>query len=520
MMPHPIKITPLLFAGIILWLATNGGNAAELSKEEQAAGFVSLFNGKNLDGWQGARETYVVEKGVLVCKAHGSEDHSTHQNLFTAKQYSDFAFRFEFRLQSGANNGVAVRSPLRGNPSKVGMEIQILDDDADRYKNLDPHQYHGSVYMIAPAKRGHLKPVGQWNSQEILFNGRHAKITLNGVVIVDVNLDKSGDEKYLDRNTGKVRTEGYLGFLGHGSRVEFRNIRIKELRDSLLGNKATTNTASGQLKALIVDGRMNRSHDWKTTSALLKKHLEESGLFAVDFATAPPKGESLRNFKPNFDAYDVVVFNYEADEWTEAEQWPTATRKAFVDYVREGGGVVIHHTSSGAFPAWKEYSEIAGLGGWHGRTEKNGPYIYWRDGRIVRDNTAGPGGGHGPRHEFPLIVRNADHPITQGLPGAFMHSSDELYNRQRGPAMNLTVLATAFSPEDQRGTGRHEPMLMTTQFGKGNVFNTTLGHNADALNSVAFIVTFQRGAEWAATGKVTQSVPEDFPTPYKSKTRK
>ncbi len=228
-MLHLKAFTLLLFAGTILWLSSSVGNAAELSREEQAAGFVSLFNGKNLDGWQGARDTYVVEKGLLICKAHGSEDHSTDENLFTSKQYSDFAFRFDFKLQPGANNGVAIRSPLKGNPSKFGMEIQILDDDADRYKNLAPHQYHGSVYLIAPAKRGNLKPTGQWNRQEILFNGRNAEITLNGVVIVDVNLDKSGYEKYLHLNSGRTRTKGYIGFLGHGSRVEFRNIRIKEL---------------------------------------------------------------------------------------------------------------------------------------------------------------------------------------------------------------------------------------------------------------------------------------------------
>ncbi len=269
--------------------------------------------------------------------------------------------------------------------------------------------------------------------------------------------------------------------------------------------------AEPPLKALIVTGRMNKSHDWKAVSPLLKKQMEETGLFAVDFATAPPKGESLSGFKPKFADYDVVVINYDAAEWPEAEYWPEATQAAFVAYVRGGGGVVIYHAASNAFPAWKDYNEIAGLGGWHGRNEKDGPYVYWQDGMIVRDTTPGPGGNHGPQHEFQLVVREPAHPITLGLPKVFMHSADELYNRLRGPAKNLTVLATAFSPKDKRGTNRHEPVLMTIEHGKGRVFHTTLGHAPEQINSVAFIVTFQRGAEWAATGKVTQKVPDDFP---------
>lgn len=209
--------------------ATNRPSAA-LSQEERDEGFVSLFNGRNLDGWQGATEVYAAEAGKLVCKKHGkNEDEATNANLFTAKQYADFIFRFEFKLEPGGNNGVAVRAPLEGSIAKEGMEIQILDDTADRYKNLAPHQYHGSIYLLAPAERGHLKPVGQWNQEEIMFQGRRAKITLNGAVIVDVDLDKLQYKKYLDQNTGRNRAKGYLGFLGHGSRVEFRNIRIKEL---------------------------------------------------------------------------------------------------------------------------------------------------------------------------------------------------------------------------------------------------------------------------------------------------
>lgn len=197
---------------------------------QDADGFVPLFNGKNLDGWQGATKVYVAENGNLICQKHGTGDEeSSHQNLFTKKEYADFRLRFEFKLEAGANNGIAVRSPLEGRIADAGMEIQVLDDSAERYKNLAPHQYHGSIYLLAPAKRGHLKPVGEWNSQEIMFHGRRAKITLNGVVIVDVDLDNLEYTKYLDKNTGRKRAKGHIGFLGHGSRVEFRNIHIKEL---------------------------------------------------------------------------------------------------------------------------------------------------------------------------------------------------------------------------------------------------------------------------------------------------
>lgn len=201
-----------------------------LSPQEVSEGFVSLFNGRNLDGWQGATDVYAAEDGKLVCKKHGkNEDESSNENLFTTKQYADFILRFDFKLEPGANNGVGIRAPLEGNAATNGMEIQILDDTADRYKGLEPHQYHGSIYLLAPAKRGHLKPVGQWNSEEIRFQGRKARITLNGTVIVDVDLDHLEYTKYLGRNLGRERSKGYLGFLGHGSRVEFRNIRIKEL---------------------------------------------------------------------------------------------------------------------------------------------------------------------------------------------------------------------------------------------------------------------------------------------------
>jgi len=259
------------------------------------------------------------------------------------------------------------------------------------------------------------------------------------------------------------------------------------------------------LKALIVDGQNN--HNWKETTPHLKKLLEETGLFTVEVATTPPRGQDMSGFQPDFAAYDVVVSNYTGDSW------PEETNRAFEKYIADGGGMVVFHAASNAFPNWKEFNEIIGVGGWGGRNEKDGPFLYWKDGEIVRDMSPGRGGTHGPQHPFQLVVREPDHPITAGLPEKFMHSADELYSQLRGPAKNLTVLATAYAAPEKRGTGRHEPILMTITYGKGRIFHTTLGHAGVQCRSVAFIATYQRGAEWAATGKVTQKVPDDFPGP-------
>jgi len=269
--------------------------------------------------------------------------------------------------------------------------------------------------------------------------------------------------------------------------------------------------AAAPHKALIVDGQ--NGHNWKATTPVLKKILEETGLFAVDVATSPPRGADMSGFKPNFAAYDVVISNYQGDSW------PEETKNALVEYVKGGGGLVIYHFACAAFPDWKEYNEMTGLGGWGGRNEKAGPYVRWRDGKIVRDMTPGRGGGHGPMQPFKIVIREPNHPITKGLPKAFMHVPDELYGWLRGPAKNLTVLATAFAPKELGGAGEHEPLLFTVSYGKGRVFQNALGHTDKELASVAFIVTFQRGVEWAATGEVTQKVPDDFPTADKASVR-
>jgi type 1 glutamine amidotransferase len=265
---------------------------------------------------------------------------------------------------------------------------------------------------------------------------------------------------------------------------------------------STAATKAEPLKVLIVDGQNN--HDWKSTTPLLKQALEESGLFAVEVATSPP-GADTTGFKPEFNKYSAVLSNYNGADW------PKDTQQALVDYVKGGGGLVIVHAANNSFGNWKEYNEMIGLGGWGGRNEKSGPYLRLRDGKFIRDTTPGGGGSHGSQHDFLVVVRNSEHPITKGMPAAWLHKKDELYDRLRGPAENITVLATSFADPKQGGSGEHEPMIFTVEYGKGRVFHTPMGHSPESMQCVGFITTLQRGTEWAATGKVTQKLPANFP---------
>ncbi|MAP73252.1 MAG: trehalose utilization [Planctomycetaceae bacterium] len=264
---------------------------------------------------------------------------------------------------------------------------------------------------------------------------------------------------------------------------------------------STSNVEAKKQNALIIDGQNN--HNWKGTTPVLREYLEGSGLFSVDVATT---GDDPADFTPDFSEYDVIVLNYNGADW------PKATQSSFVKYIRDGGGLVVFHAANNSFPKWKEYNQIIGLGGWGGRNEKDGPYIRYRNGSIVRDTSPGRGGSHGKQHEYVVETINTEHPITKGFPAKWRHVTDELYDRLRGPAENLTVLAAAYSDKATGGTGEYEPVLFTVTYGKGRIFHTVMGDNVKQMNCVGFAVSLQRGTEWAATGKVTQTIPNHMPT--------
>ena len=260
--------------------------------------------------------------------------------------------------------------------------------------------------------------------------------------------------------------------------------------------------AAPKLKALIVDGQNN--HNWKATTPVLKSALEGCGLFTVDVSTTPPRGKKVDDWSPDFSKYDVIVSNYNGQMWSEK------TRAAFTKYVDDGGGVAVVHAANNAFSGWKEYNEMIGLG-WRGAGFGD-RLTYNKQGELVRTAKGkGPGAGHGPQHAFQIVARDRQHPITKGLPATWMHDKDELYQGQRGPAANMKILATAFAAPGKRGTGEHEPMMWVIPYGKGRVFTSVMGHADYSMRCAGFQATLCRGAEWAATGKVTQKVPKDFP---------
>jgi type 1 glutamine amidotransferase len=313
---------------------------------------------------------------------------------------------------------------------------------------------------------------------------------------------------------------------------------MKKIQISLLLLLVLTISTQAKIKVLIVDGQNNHTV-WPKSTIMMKQYLEETGLFKVDIdrtiytwkaerekAFLPLAGvgetQDLKepktdpDFMPKFKKYDVVISNF---GWRAAD-WPEATEKALEKYMEKGGGFVSVHAADNSFPDWEAYNKMIGIGGWGDRTEKDGPYVYYtNEGELKHDHSPGKAGSHGPQHLIPITVRVPDHPITKGMPKVWMTAKDECYAKLRGPAENMIVLATGKDMSGKAPTDRHEPMLMVVEYGKGRIFHTTLGHDDYSCESVGFIVSLLRGVEWAATGKVTQSIPADFPSAEESISR-
>lgn len=268
---------------------------------------------------------------------------------------------------------------------------------------------------------------------------------------------------------------------------------------------------------MLISGQNN--HDWKRTTPMLKKILEDCKRFDVAVSLTPPQGASKTawdRWHPDFMAYHVVVINYNG------EMWPEAVRTRFEQYIREGGTALVQHASNNPFAGWAAYEQMVGLL-W--RSKEDGYRVYLDDdGAVVRVPPGeGPGASHGTLHDWPITARLADHPILKGLPDVWLHPHDELYHGQRGPAENMTILATAYSSSDQGGTGKHELMMWWIPYGQGKVLTLLPGHlwsgqdDDRAFRCVGFRTLLQRGAEWLATGMVTLPVPGAFPSATQSR---
>ena len=286
---------------------------------------------------------------------------------------------------------------------------------------------------------------------------------------------------------------------------KFINLLAIALTSTLISCKT-----SKPIHTLIISGQNN--HNWQVSHQAIKMILENSGRFTADIELTAPAGGDMSNFRPQFHKYEVVVIDYNGD------RWPAQTDSAFLDYVRNGGGVIIYHAADNAFADWDEFNKIIALGGWEGRNENSGPYCYLEKGKLTLDHSTGPGGSHGQQREFPMHCQTAKHPITKGLPNNWLHAKDEMYDSMRGPANIKDLLYSGQSDASTGGSGRQEPLVFTVDYGKARIFHIMLGHcgptleDNPAMQCAGFQTLLLRGTEWAATGKVSQPIPQNFPT--------
>jgi len=273
-----------------------------------------------------------------------------------------------------------------------------------------------------------------------------------------------------------------------------------------------------KIRVLIIDGQNN--HNWRATTPVLKKALDDSGRFTVEVTSYLKKDKDGKEdkpgqvttvpFPPDLGKYDVAVSNYNG------QPWPVEFQKAFDEQIKSGKlGLVVFHAANNSFTPWAEFNQMIGMG-W--RNSKFGDRLFLdADGKLVREEKGkGPGAGETTMHPFQVTVRDAEHPVTKGMPRQWMHTADQLVHGLRGPAENVHVLATAYSEPKKGGTGKHELMIWTVTYGKGRVFHTPMGHDVGSVRCLGFLTAMLRGTEWAATGEVTLPIPAGFPSEDKT----
>ncbi len=276
---------------------------------------------------------------------------------------------------------------------------------------------------------------------------------------------------------------------------------------------SVTHAADPKIRVILIDGQNN--HDWRATTPILVSALDKSGLFTVDVSSHLKPGDKPGSvptvpFPPDLSKYDVLVSNYNGADW------PADFRNSLDERLKAGQlNLVIVHAANNSFEKWADYNLMIGMG-WRG-SGFGDRLTLDADGKEVRvAKGTGPGAGHGAGHPFLITIRDPEHPITKGMPREWLHATDELYHGMRGPIKDVHLLATAYSDKSKKGTGEHEPMIWTVAYGKGRVFHTPMGHDVEAMRCVGFQTTLLRGTEWAATGKVTQPLPANFPSADKT----
>jgi hypothetical protein len=282
---------------------------------------------------------------------------------------------------------------------------------------------------------------------------------------------------------------------------------MRAIRAALIAALAVVQASGAPVRALLIDGP-----EWQQGTAAIKAILEASGVFQVDVLTSPAKGAP---FQPQFEKYKVVVLNYGG------EAWPLTAVAALDKYLQGGGGLVALPSAEAAFPMWPEFNLMLGVSGAANRDKSAGPIWFYLDGNMAFDGDAPGPAGRNPHPDKPFLVtiRNTENPVTKGVPLTWMHATDTLAGDLRGPGTNMVLLATAHSDADRGGTGRDEPVLLATSYGKGRVFHILLGRSPEGMAGVGYQTMLVRGAEWAATGKVTVKMPSDFPLEDKVSTR-